>query len=89
MASNFQGAGAPPPGVEPNFVDPVSLYPEILATIVLCIILPTIFTFVRLYAKRSFSRFTLDDCKYSTILTIRCSCASYLDILILAWVSDH
>ena len=63
MASNFAGAGAPPPGVVPNLDDPESLYPIILATVILCCSLTTLFTAARLIAKSSMSRWGLEDCE--------------------------
>ena len=64
MASAIEGAVPAPPGVTPNFDDPSSLYTEIIATVILCFTLTTIFTALRLLAKRSFSPWTLEDCKY-------------------------
>ncbi len=62
MASNFAGAIAPPPGIEPDFVNPTSLYPGIVTTVVLITSLTTVFAVARLAAKRSFSPWTIEDC---------------------------
>ena len=65
------------------------LYPEILATVVLCYSLTTFFTTARLVAKRSYSSWTLEDCMYR-VATRRFSLtfvSRTSDVLALAWVS--
>lgn len=64
MASTFTPVGSPPAGVIPNFINPTdTLYPEIVATVALSIILTTLFTTARLIAKTSVASFTIEDCK--------------------------
>ena len=65
MASTFTSLAPPPEGITPNFIDPSdTLYPEIVATMVLCVSLTTVFTGARLIAKRSIASFALEDCSF-------------------------
>ena len=54
-------AGIPPQGVVPNFVNPPSLYPQILATVILCTSLTTLFTFARVWTQWARSVWALED----------------------------
>lgn len=60
MASNFAVEPAPA-GKESDFDKAPSLFPEILATVIICYTSTTIFTIVRLIAKRSVSSWGLED----------------------------
>lgn len=65
MASTFTPLGNPPLGVTPNFDNPTdTLFPEIVATVVLSVLLTTGFTAARLVAKRAMTDFTIEDCKW-------------------------
>lgn len=56
----------PPPGVTPNYVDPESLAPVLVACITTCLVLMIIFVGMRLYTKLFISRaFGRDDCMSS------------------------
>ncbi|KAI9745628.1 MAG: hypothetical protein M1818_001162 [Claussenomyces sp. TS43310] len=70
MASSFVPAGPPPTGVEPNFVNPESLYPAMAATVTVCIALTTVFTAVRLIAKKKTSTLTTEDC-YNALFIVQ------------------
>ncbi|TVY78271.1 hypothetical protein LSUE1_G006774 [Lachnellula suecica] len=68
MASTFDPAGSAPPGVTPNFIDPTdTLYPDIVGTVTVTLILSTIFTAARLVAKKATSSFSTED--YCSIAT--------------------
>jgi hypothetical protein len=41
----------PPPGVEPNFVNPYSLYPFVIATCTLCLMFTTAAVVIRMFTK--------------------------------------
>lgn len=49
-------AMAPPPGIEPNFVDPQSLYQYHVLTIVLTVAISTLALVMRIYTKRCIIR---------------------------------
>ncbi|KAL2038961.1 hypothetical protein N7G274_008301 [Stereocaulon virgatum] len=66
-------ASTPSPGVILNYGNPSSLYPEIIATVILSFTLTTVFTAARLLAKRSFSPWTLED--YVLVLAWGCNIA--------------
>ncbi|TAQ86649.1 hypothetical protein B7494_g5035 [Chlorociboria aeruginascens] len=62
MASTFTPAGSSPPGIIPNPNNPTNtLYPEIVATVTLSIVLTTFFTAARLVAKRATANFSIED----------------------------
>lgn len=54
-------AMAPPPGVVPNFVDPVSLAPVCLIVIAITLPLMVIFLALRFYARLRFQAIGADD----------------------------
>ena len=69
MAGTFVPAGAPPPGIVPNFEDPDdTLESAIVATVTVIVSLTTVFTFARLVARISAPRFALEDCETSLFL---------------------
>ena len=51
-------------GPEPGFTSPNTLYPSILATVLLCGILTTLFTAARLITKRLISTYDVEDCEF-------------------------
>ena len=56
-------AGSPPPGVIPNFVDPPSIYPQIIVTLVLTLSISTLALVIRTYTKlRVIKAWHLEDC---------------------------
>jgi hypothetical protein len=67
MASQWAGDGAipPPPGIEPNLVDPPSQLNSNIALHAVCLSVVTILLAVRLYTRISLVRANLglDDCK--------------------------
>lgn len=64
MASTFTPAGAPPPGVTPNFENPQdTLYPGMVMTTSLIIAITTAFTAARLVARKSVASYAFDDCE--------------------------
>ena len=55
---------APPLGVEPNFVDPPNLKTLGLVVIILCLILPTLAVWMRMYTKlRIIRQVVAEDCR--------------------------
>ncbi|OTA79664.1 hypothetical protein M434DRAFT_38256 [Hypoxylon sp. CO27-5] len=52
----------PPPGVEPNFVNPHSLQPERITVSAICLALCIIFVGGRIYMRVQMKMFNLDDC---------------------------
>ena len=57
-------AGTPPPGVRPNFEDPVSIYPQIIMALVITLALSTFALTIRAYTKlRIIKAWHLEDCK--------------------------
>ena len=54
-------AGKPPSGILPNFTSPASLYPEMLASVVLSYALTTLFISIRLFTKWFASSWALED----------------------------
>lgn len=69
MASTFKPAGAPPPGVTPNFDNPQdTLYNAIVTTTSLIIAITTAFTAARLVARKSVASYAVDDCAIYTCL---------------------
>lgn len=76
-------------GLEPGFLSPNTLYPSILATVLLCSILTTLFTAARLITKRLVSTYDVEDCKFKTRylrLHSVSDASGCLDFLITAWV---
>ena len=69
MAVETLPAAIPPPGVESNFTNPQSLYPYMLATVVLCSFFTTLFTIARLCTKLLVSNWTSEDCRLEKHLT--------------------
>lgn len=69
-----------------------TLYPTILATVILCSILTTVFAAARLIAKRLTSTYGLEDCECQTA-PLSISQASNqvlsLDMLMMAWVTTR
>lgn len=63
-------AGVPPQGMESNLVNPPSLFPEMLATVILCSSLTTLFTSLRLFTRWMTSAWVFEDCKYSRIFSL-------------------
>ena len=56
-------AESPPPGVIPNFVDPPSIYPQIIVTLVLTLCISTLALAIRTYTKlRVIKAWHLEDC---------------------------
>ena len=51
-------------GQEPGFASPNTLFPSILATVLLCGILTTSFTAARLITKRLVSTYDVEDCEF-------------------------
>lgn len=51
-------------GLKAGFTTPNTLYPSILATVLLCGILTTLFTAARLIAKRWISTYDVEDCEF-------------------------
>ena len=62
-------AGAPPPGMTPNLVNPPNLDAIIIPTLSLCITVTTIVVVIRLYSKLFLIRsIAYEDCKSSYII---------------------
>lgn len=62
----LEGGLPPPPGVTPNFTNPYSVQPTIIATLVICIVVPSIFVFLRVYTKLFLAKtHGWEDCKCS------------------------
>jgi hypothetical protein len=96
MASTFIPAGAPPPGVIPNFDNPPdTLYTAMVTATALSISLTTVFTAARLVARlsiaqRPFVGFSIDDCgvisrAFLSFLLFAGLLTSSADLLIVAW----
>ncbi len=69
-----------------------SLYPIILATVILCSVLTTVFTAARLFTKRLISSYGPEDCECQMLsLSTRhaADMVIYLDLLMVAWVSTR
>ena len=57
------GALPPPEGVTPNFVNPYSIQPALIGTLVAALSVSTIFVFLRMYTKLFIRKSTgLEDC---------------------------
>lgn len=67
MASELSGGGLipPPPGVEPNLIDPPSQTPNNIALHTICLTFVTLFVIIRLYTRIYITKAKLwiDDCK--------------------------
>lgn len=58
-----------PPGMTPNFIDPPSIYPEILFTLVLTLSISTFAVALRTYTKlRVIEAWHLEDCTSALIV---------------------
>jgi len=64
MATTAEPAGLPPLGLKPDIDSPSPIFPFIVATVVLCSVLTTVFTAARLVTKRLVSECDIEDCKY-------------------------
>ncbi|KAI1406774.1 hypothetical protein F5Y13DRAFT_183920 [Hypoxylon sp. FL1857] len=69
----------PPPGVEPNFVNPHSLQPERIAISAICLALCLIFVGGRIYIRVQLKMFNLDD--YVQLLSLA-SFITYIGLII-------
>lgn len=57
-------AGTPPPGIQPNFSDPPTLFPAILGVGTAFLVLALLCFLIRIYTKFTISkRWGWDDCK--------------------------
>ena len=63
MSTTLGSVGVPVLGPEPDFTSPNTLYPYILATVLLCSILTTLFAAARLITKRLISTYDIEDCE--------------------------
>ena len=63
MSDQTIAASPPPHGLESNFSNPPSLFPEMIATVVLCSFLTTAFTLARLFTKYRTATWSFEDCK--------------------------
>ena len=50
-------------GPEPDFTSPNTLFPFLLATVLLCSVLTIVFTAARLITKRLISTYDVEDCE--------------------------
>ena len=64
MSTSIEPAQIPALGSEPGFSSANTLYPSVLATVLLCVILTTLFTAARLITKRLVSTYDIEDCEY-------------------------
>ena len=67
MANSARTTGAlpPPPGVQPNFVDPENHTKSTIALHTICLTLATLFVVIRIYTRQFINgKLGLDDCKY-------------------------
>ena len=63
-------AGQPPPGIGPNFIDPQTLTPTIVAISVIMMTWAILFVIVRLYANAHAQRgLRIDDCNIRFFLS--------------------
>ena len=67
MSTAIEPAGSHPLGLESGFIGPNTIYPSILATVLLCAILTTFFTAARLITKRLISTYDVEDCEFQRI----------------------
>ena len=69
VREEFVAAGPPPPGVTPNFIDPVDQRPTINGVYSTLIILTLLFLFIRLYTNFVIKRSGgYDSCAFLLIL---------------------
>ena len=64
MSATAEPGGLPSLGPLPGFTSPNTLFPSILATVLLCSILTTLFTAARLTTKRLISTYDAEDCEF-------------------------
>lgn len=64
MSTAIEPAGTLSLGPEPGFLSRNTLYPPILATVLVCGILTTLFTAARLLTKRLVSTYGVEDCEF-------------------------
>ena len=64
MSTAIEPAGTPSLGLESDFIGPNTIYPSILATVLLSGILTTFFTAARLTTKRLISTYDVEDCEF-------------------------
>lgn len=79
-------------GSQPGFTSANTLYPPILATVIICSILITVFTSARLITKRLVSTYDVEDCEFKTNRSTICMYSNIKDrpdFLICAWVGIH
>lgn len=64
MASQWAGALPPPPGIEPNFIDPPSQRERNIALHTVLLTLVTIFIVMRVYTRAYITKagFGIEDC---------------------------
>ena len=91
MSTTVGPGGIPSLGPLPDFTSGNTLFPSLLATVLLCGILTTLFTAARLTTKRLISSYGVEDCKFETNHLTRIIPADRkrLDFLMLAWVTVH
>lgn len=83
-------ANTRPPRSEQGLNELNPLYPSILATVVLCSILTTIFAAARLIAKRLISAYNIEDCECQRTSPSTRQATDMMvqpDMLMVAWVS--
>ena len=64
MSATAEPVALPSVGPLPGFTSPNTLFPSILATVLLCSILTTLFTAARLTTKRLISTYDVEDCEF-------------------------
>lgn len=92
MSTAAEPGGIPSLGPMPAFIGPNTLFPPILATVLLCSIVTTFFTAARLTTKRLISKYDVEDCESWTnhnTVQLLTDARSALDFLIAAWVKFH
>ena len=63
-------AGPPPPGVKPNFDDPVNLNGLVISTLTLCLVFATLAVLMRIYTKLFLIRsWDYEDCELFGVLS--------------------
>ena len=63
MSMTLAPVGVPFLGPEPDFTSPNTIYPFILATVLVCGISTTLFAAARLVTKRLISTYDIEDCE--------------------------
>ena len=83
MASQWLGALPPPPGVEPNFINPSDQYAGNIALHATCLTLVTLLVAMRLYTRIRITKANLgvEDCQctHFTITMMACAYQGLLD----------